>query len=297
MNGPLSNHDLHFGHFAAFPEYRETNRRLIRNLFCHLPDPFVHVDLATGTGLVPQLLQEEAQAAGARGTVIGIDHDPLALEIARATTPDMNVQVIFLEGDALSADEIAKAYIPARGADGVSIHDAIHEIGKEDDQQAVYDAMARIVGVGGVLSSNSSFTTVAMDVGNSRRAYGEWKLRFMRLTGATRNRHAEMLAYRAPEDYTRMIQAAGFDLISEDRRTVPLSREALSALARYPAAVDGFARDLEFPEELSMPELSASVAEALGQIRFNELPRVWHDVIARKVRVAGSADLPSPRSS
>ena len=192
MNGPISNGDLHFGHFASFPEYRDINRQLIHELFGHLPNPFVHVDVATGTGLVPQLLQAEAKVAGAGGTVIAIDHDPLALEIARATTPDdEDVQVVFLEGDARCADEVAKAYLPDNRADGVSIHDAIHEIGTAADQRAVYEAMARIVRIGGVLSSNSSFTTVAMDVGNSRRAYGEWKLRFIKLTGATRNRQAE----------------------------------------------------------------------------------------------------------
>ena len=284
MNDLLSDGDLHFGHFAAFPEYQETNREIIRKVFRHLPSSFVHVDLATGTGLIPQLLQSEAQAANISGTIIGIDHDPLALSIARASMANTGlVKTIFLEGDARSADDVARPYLPPGGADSVSIHDAIHEIGTQSDQQAVYQAMSRIVRVGGMLSSNSSFTTVAMDVGNSRRAYGEWKLRFMRLTGATRNRNAETLAYRTPKDYVSMVHTAGFHVLHDECRAVPLSKPALAALARYPAAVDGFVRDLEFPRELTMLELSKSVAEALNQLRFNELPRVWHEVIAQRV--------------
>ena len=69
------------------PEYREVNRQLVQELFRHMPNPFVHVDLATGTGLVPQLLIEEAEKRGFRGTIIGIDRSAKALEIAEATTP------------------------------------------------------------------------------------------------------------------------------------------------------------------------------------------------------------------
>ena len=52
----MTQNNLHFGHFSEIPEYREVNRELIAQLMDRLPNPFVHVDVATGAGLIPQLL-------------------------------------------------------------------------------------------------------------------------------------------------------------------------------------------------------------------------------------------------
>ena len=157
--------DLHFGHFAAVPEYREVNRQLVQELFRHMPNPFVHVDLATGTGLVPQLLIEEAEKRGFQGTIIGIDRSAKALEIAEATTPrPAGIELRFVEADARYLERLRGDELPADGADSLSIHDAIHEITDEDGQRRVYQGMSAIAREGALLSSNSTFTTVSMAV-------------------------------------------------------------------------------------------------------------------------------------
>ena len=162
--------DLHFGHFAAVPEYREVNRQLVQELFRHMPNPFVHVDLATGTGLVPQLLIEEAEKRGFRGTIVGIDRSAKALEIAEATTPrPAGIDLRFVEADARYLERLRGDELPADGADSLSIHDAIHEITDEEGQRQVYRGMAAIARDGALLSSNSTFTTVSMAVANSLR--------------------------------------------------------------------------------------------------------------------------------
>ena len=220
--------DLHFGHFAAVPEYRQVNRQLVQELFRHMPNPFVHVDLATGTGLVPQLLIEEAERRGFRGTIIGIDRSPKALEIAEATTPrPSNIDLRFVEADARYLERLQGDELPADGADSLSIHDAIHEITDQEGQRQVYNGMAAIAREGALLSSNSTFTTVSMAVANSLRGHGEWKLHFMRLTGARRNDKGGSLPYRRPEDYRKMIEEAGFKVVHELERAIHLTREAL----------------------------------------------------------------------
>ena len=146
--------DLHFGHFAAVPEYREVNRQLVQELFRHMPNPFVHVDLATGTGLVPQLLIEEAEKRGFRGTIVGIDRSAKALEIAEATTPrPAGIDLRFVEADARYLERLRGDELPADGADSLSIHDAIHEITDEEGQRQVYRGMAAIARDGALLSS------------------------------------------------------------------------------------------------------------------------------------------------
>ena len=276
--------DLHFGHFAMVPEYREVNRQLVQELFRHMPNPFVHVDLATGTGLVPQLLIEEAEKRGFQGTIIGIDRSAKALEIAEATTPrPAGIELRFVEADARYLERLRGDELPADGADSLSIHDAIHEITDEEGQPPGLsghgrDRPARAP----LLSSNSTFTTVSMAVANSLRGHGEWKLHFMRLTGARRKDKGGSLPYRRPEDYRKMIEDAGFKVVHELERAIHLTREALKAIARYPAFVEGVAGDLVFPRELSLVEQSHYLSLAVDKIRYDGLPRSWHEIIGRK---------------
>ena len=279
--------DLHFGHFALVPEYRQVNRQLVQELFNHLPNPFVHVDLATGTGLVPQLLIEEAEKRGVKGTIVGVDLSAKALEIAEATTPPSKaIDVRFVQADARELETLGTDVLPANGADSLSIHDAIHEITDEEEQRQVYRGMSAIARNGALLSSNSTFTTVSMAVANSLRGHGEWKLHFMRLTGARRNDKAGSLPYRRPDDYRTMIEEAGFEVVHELERAIHLTRDALKAIARYPAFVEGLAADLVFPKELSLVEQSHLLGVAVDKVRYDGLPRIWHEIIGRKRAIA-----------
>src|SRR5579859_7903902 len=90
--------DLDFGSFARQPEYVQVNRALVQLLVEHLPENFLHVDVASGTGLVPKLIIEQCQKLGRVGRVIGIDPNPLSLAIAARTTHPRTVTVEFLEG-------------------------------------------------------------------------------------------------------------------------------------------------------------------------------------------------------
>ena len=108
--------DLHFGHFSAIPEYRQVNRDLVVRLLDRLPNPFVHLDVATGAGLIPQLIIEEATARGYHGRVIALDRNKRALEIARETVlGNENVSVTFVYGDARDARATVEEPPTARG--------------------------------------------------------------------------------------------------------------------------------------------------------------------------------------
>ncbi len=276
--------NLNFGHFSAIPEYRAVNRDLVARLLERIPNPFVHLDVATGAGLVPQLIIEEAKARGYRGRVIALDYDEQALELARKATPSTeDVSVTFVQGDARDVRAAVQEYLPPEGVDSVSIHDAIHEIEGEEGQRRVFAALADVARSGAFLSINSSFTSTSMAVGNSMRGHGEWKLHFVRLTGAKRNRHIETLAYRTPADYKQMIADAGFQVVHEEDSEVQLTKAALKAISRYPEFVRGMARDLTFANDFSMAELSDALCAAVDRIRFDVVPRLWYGVIAQKV--------------
>lgn len=279
--------DLHFGHFSAIPEYRQVNRDLVARLLDRLPNPFVHLDVATGAGLIPQLIVEEATARGYRGRVIALDRNRKALEIARETVPgNDHVSVTFVHGDARDVRVSVEEHLPPEGVDSVSIHDAIHEIEGMDNQRRVFASLADVARSGAFLSINSSFTSTSMAVGHSMRGHGEWKLHFVRLTGAKRERRIKTLAYRTHDDYKQMIEDAGFRVVHEEDREVFLTRTALKAIARYPEFVRGMARDLTFTRDLSLAELSDAMSVAVDKIRFDGMPRLWYGVIAQKVAAA-----------
>jgi ubiquinone/menaquinone biosynthesis C-methylase UbiE len=279
----LSSRELHFGHFSKIREYREVNRELIKQVFEHLPNPFLHVDVATGTGLVPQLLIEQAERRGVRGTVIAVDRDASVLEIAKRVTPQSaNVNVEFIQGDARDLPAVLDGKVKPGTADSVSIHDAIHEIVEEKDQRAIYRSLSAISRVGALLSSNSTFTTKSMAIGNSFRGHGEWRLHFAKLANAIRNRNAPKMPFRDPEEYIKMICDAGFDIIYDGQKTVHLSRVALKSIARYPTFIEGFCRDLKFKREFSLAEMSQKMVESVDRIRSDGLPRLWHEIIGCK---------------
>lgn len=276
--------DLHFGHFSAIPEYRQVNRDLVARLLDRVPNPFVHLDVATGAGLIPQIIIEEATARGYRGRVIALDRNQRALEIARENVRgNENVSVTFVHGDARDVRTAVEDLLPPGGVDSVSIHDAIHEIEGEDNQRRVFNSLADVARNGAFLSINSSFTATSMAVGHSMRGHGEWKLHFVRLTGAKRERKIETLAYRSHDDYKQMIRDAGFRVVHEEDREVILTRTALKAIARYPEFVRGMAKDLTFSRDVSLAELSDAMSAAVDKIRFDFLPRLWYGVIAQKV--------------
>ena len=159
----MTQNNLHFGHFSEIPEYREVNRELIAQLMDRLPNPFVHVDVATGAGLIPQLLVEQATARGYHGQIIAVDRNVEALEIARTATPGTeDISVTFLEGDARDIPTAVAEHLPAEGADSVSIHDAIHEIDGEEGQRQVFAGLAEITHDNAFLSINSSFTSTSV---------------------------------------------------------------------------------------------------------------------------------------
>ncbi len=279
----MSSKDMHFNHFAMIPEYREVNRDLIREIVGYLPDPFFHVDIATGTGLVPQILMEEAAAKGYSGHIIGVDRNDTALDIARRSTPSSaGVKVEYILGDARTLSHLLQDHIPAEGVDGVSIHDAIHEIDGEDAQRGVYRDLGSIAKPGAVLSSNSSFTTRSMATGHSLRGHGEWKLHFTKVTGAERVRNMPTMPYRSPEDYKGMIRDGGFEIIHDEERVVNLSKTALKAISMYPTFLSGVSGDLRFEHEYSIEELSEFMCAAVDMLRFDSLPRIWHEIIARR---------------
>lgn len=270
-----------FVSFAADAAYRAVNRDLITRALAHLPARFFHVDVASGTGLVPQEVCALCAAQGRQATVIGLDPDRFALQNARERTrPAPGSTVEFVQGLAQDMAHLLAGKLPPGGVHYASIHDAIHEIPREDDKREVLAAMAGILRKGGILSYNSAFTTIAME--EAPMDWGRLKARALAILGGKRDRTLPAFKVHTPEEYRQMIVEAGLTVIYEARRVVRLPRAAMEAIGRYPAFIEGAFSDMIGTERVSLDEKSRAILAAIEAMGLVELPRVWHEIVAQK---------------
>lgn len=273
--------DLTFEDFANQPEYIDVNRDLIKRLFSHIPQRFFHVDIATGTGLVPKLLMQLSQERGHNGKIIGIDPNHTSLEIARRTTPQSDkVDVLYLEGFGQDTEKLVRGKISPYGVDSVSIHDALHEIRDEQDKIATVQSMANILKPGGVFSFNSAFTTEALKV--DVRGWAGWKIKAMQILKGDRDRQVSTMAIHTPDKYKTMLIEAGLNIINEAQNQVTLSKDALKAISKYPAFVKGVFEDMIGQEKISVENKSQALIQALDERNIAQLPRIWYELVAQK---------------
>jgi ubiquinone/menaquinone biosynthesis C-methylase UbiE len=274
--------ELNYKEFSQQPEYIEANRELINNFVRRLPQNFIHVDIATGTGLIPQLIIEEATKENKSGRIIGIDPNATSLNIARENVLGTDkVRVEFIDGMGQYLKQLLKGKIPEEGVDGVSILDALHEIKDDKDKAMVVKSMADILKPGGLFVFNSAFTTM----GNGRSAeWGRWKLQAMNLFHVKRDKNLKIMPIHPPEIYKQMIENAGLqvDPNSETMKTVMLTEASLEAIAKYPAFSVGTLEDMPGQESISVLNKCNAMIAALRSLNIKELPRVWYEVIAKK---------------
>lgn len=278
--------EYNFVEFSQIAEYRNVNKGLLATALKFLPKnikQLIHVDNATGTGLVPQLAAELYHERGIDATIIGIDPDLYALR--RAADSVKNIEYINLslfQGYGQHLEEVLKGYIPSEGVEVVSIHDAIHEIPGRDIKRAIFASQAKILKPGGVQTYNSSFTTIGnADAGLK---WGRWKMGAFSYFGEKRDRNVTAIEVFSPEEYVKMITDSGLKIVHEDRKNVVLSLDALKAISRYPEYVNGIFRDMENTDKYPLLEKSNALITVLEKEGVTELPRLWHEVVAQKTK-------------
>jgi ubiquinone/menaquinone biosynthesis C-methylase UbiE len=278
---PAQSEAFNFISFASDRAYREANRALIEKALAMLPARFYHVDVASGTGLVPQEECALCAQQGKSGVIIGIDPDGFALASARRQTrPAPLCTVEFVQGLAQDMARLLAGRIPGEGVDYTSIHDAIHEIPGDDVKQSVLTAMARILRPGGIFTYNSAFTTAAME--EAAMDWGRLKAKAFAVLGGKRDRSLPAVKIHSPEQYRQMIVDAGLEVVCEARRVVRISRAALEGISQYPAFIEGVFGDMIGREQVSLEEKSRALLAAIAALNLPELPRVWHEIVAQK---------------
>ncbi|KKQ96551.1 MAG: hypothetical protein A3C27_01790 [Candidatus Levybacteria bacterium RIFCSPHIGHO2_02_FULL_39_36] len=297
--------------FSKIPEYRKVNRDLLSILVGMLPDNFVHVDVASGTGLVAQEMTVLCHAQEKRGKIICVEPDPYAVKQARKDTPSTDlVQVEFIQGKGEDLEELLAGKIPEEGVDSVSIHDAIHEITGKDEEtgvtnkQKVLSKMSKITKIGGFISLNSAFTTEGL--GGDGFGYGKWSSHAFRLAnGRIRRDRKEIKAedekdestkVYEPIEYLNMSREAGFGkIIVFRKKPVTMTHDALVAISMYPRFSEGIFENYEPNPGAEIPDPASQsdyLIQSLNDKNITELGRVWRDYLLEK-----TSDSPWSRAS
>lgn len=280
--------NLDFGKFSRMPEYIAVNQSLVESLISKLPNNFLHIDVAAGTGMVEELMKEEAEKTGRRGEVIGVDPNATSLAIARENVvSSKKVSIKFIEGKGQNLKLLLNGEISGKDVDSVSIHDALHEIWDNNDKAQIVQSMADILKPGGYFTFNTAFTTIANSEDSS--GWGRWKLMSMeKLAGqrVKRNKNAEAMPVLTPEEYKEMILNTGLTVVHEKKITVCLTKEALEAIARYPGFFEGTFADMPEQEKYSGLEKSDALVSSLYELGLPALNKVWYEIIAQKPAAA-----------
>lgn len=262
---------------ALTSEYIEVNHNLLKRAFPNLPNQFVWVDVASGTGLVSQELAKLCAVHHKLGRVIGVEPDHYAVGRAREETPSSPVCITeFIEGYGQDLKLLVADRMPEKGADGASIHDALHEVESQEEKEAVLNAIASILGPGKIFTFNSAFTSVANTL-----AAGKWR-RDVLVTAGLEWRTKSQLEVLSPEQYKQMIEKAGIAVVYEQRITIPLPRKFLDGMSIYPRFIKGMFDGVPDEERYSLEEKSEMLKASLERRNIQRIDRIWYEVMGVK---------------
>ena len=256
LNPAAEDDRFSFTPFTRHPFFTHVNRWILERVIC--PGRQVIVDLGCGPGAVTQLILERVSGAQPPPRVIGIDPSPTAIEKARAAISSKFAE--FVQGSAEWLSKLVKS------ADTVVFLNAIH---LTRDKTSVLREIRRVLKPGGLLAFNSTFFNGAYVEGTS----GFWRRWIVRSVQALRekgidvqhNGHAAAMEWLTAEQYGEACMTA----------------QSLADIGRFSLFIEGALPGV--PLEEGSEALQTGLARTLDELKMNEVPRYWLEVVAEAV--------------
>ncbi len=273
---------FNFDLFSEQKEYREVNYNFVKRTFPYdqieSSKDVTILDVACGTGLITSILVEIAN--GRKCKLIGIDPNPVSIEIAKSKVKSMGeTKVEFYES---FAEEILN-FIKPESVDVAYFCNAIHEIPTEDAKNKALVAIAKVLKPKGKLFINSAFTKESYTA-DTVKFWGMLKLLAFQALGRKRDKNAPSFEVLSVSDYKEKIEKVGFAVNEINAVRVELSEKAMLAICEYDAFIKGVFIDMEDSDSFSLQQkseaLKFAVKTILAQVKeklpsFNPFVRNW----------------------
>ena len=272
LNPAAEDDRFSFTPFTRHPFFTHVNRWILERVIC--PGRQVIVDLGCGPGAVTQLILERVSGAQPPPRVIGIDPSPTAIEKARAAISSKFAE--FVQGSAEWLSKLVKS------ADTVVFLNAIH---LTRDKTSVLREIRRVLKPGGLLAFNSTFFNGAYVEGTS----GFWRRWIVRSVQALRekgidvqhNGHAPAMEWLTAEQYGEACKAAGLQPTTIELLRINMTAQSLADIGRFSLFIEGALPGV--PLEEGSEALQTGLARTLDELKMNEVPRYWLEVVAEAV--------------
>jgi ubiquinone/menaquinone biosynthesis C-methylase UbiE len=272
LNHAAEDDRFSFTPFTRHEFFTQVNRWILERVIC--PGRQVIVDLGCGPGAVTELILEKVRGQNPPPRVIGVDPSPSAIEKARAAISSKLAE--FVTGSAEWLSKLVKS------ADTVVFLNAIH---LTQDKATVLREIRTVLKPGGLLAFNSTFFNGAYVEGTS----GFWRRWIVRSVQALREKgievqhtgHSPAMDWLSPEQYGDACRAAGLQPTTIELLQVNMTAESLADIGRFSLFIEGALPGA--PLEEGSEALQKGLARTLDELKVNEVPRYWLEVVAEAV--------------
>jgi len=264
--------------FTQHAFYTAINQALVQQAFAHLPPlspkrPLRVVDLACGTGMITQLVRQELCKQGRTAEIIAVDRSADALQCAAERLE--GAPVTFVQGNLAELEGMVEQ------ADLIFFCNAIHLVaGKE----TLLHQVARFLVPGGILACNTTFFDGAYVEGTERcyRLSIRRALEFLRREYSgirpSRQEHATAMHWLTPDDYSTLLEEAGFRRLRCALQQGDLSLQAWQDIGSYAGFIEGALPGI--PLHLGALALRVAAERVFSELELAAIPRNWLQIIA-----------------
>lgn len=264
-----------FTRFSKLPFYTQVNERLLD--LAEVGRQQKIVDLGCGTGGITKLILERIQSA--KNTVIyAVDHSTTALKTAADEIGDRReVAVNYVHSEVQNLTEAVKEKV-----DAIVYCNSIHYV---PDKTALVGQIKEKLQPNGIFAFNTSFFDGSHPE-DSLIFFRKWMMRSLRILKrehgmiADKNAKVESRVQLKADDYIKLVEDAGFNVLVNDLNRVDVPHEGWHHISGFSDWIEGVMPGV--PLDAGRESLQKGLAQTWDEMNLTTVPRVWLSVSAAK---------------
>ncbi len=264
-----------FTSFSKLPFYTQVNERLLD--LAEVGRQQKIVDLGCGTGGITKLILERIQSA--KNTVIyAVDHSTTALKTAADEIGDRKeVAVNYVHSEVQNLTDAVREKV-----DAIVYCNSIHYV---PDKTALVGQIKEKLQPNGIFAFNTSFFDGSHPE-DSLIFFRKWMMRSLRILKreygmiADKNAKVESRVQLKADDYIKLVEDAGFNVLVNDLNRVDVPHEGWHHISGFSDWIEGVMPGV--PLDAGRESLQKGLAQTWDEMNLTTVPRVWLSVSAAK---------------